>query len=127
MGNGTSIGRVRGLGSSRHGAQHWLVQRFTAIGNIVLIPFLIFSLAMMPDLKFETVHAWLAKPVPATAVALIFINTFYHARLGVQVMLEDYLHEHGTKFAALTLLNLVPLAGAALGILFVLRIALGGA
>jgi succinate dehydrogenase / fumarate reductase membrane anchor subunit len=127
MGNGTSIGRVRGLGSSKHGAQHWLVQRFTAIGNIVLIPFLIFSLALMPDLNYDTVRAWLAKPVPATAVVLIFINTFYHARLGVQVLMEDYLHEHGTKFAALTLLNLLPLAGGALGILFVLRVALGGA
>lgn len=127
MGNGTSIGRVRGLGSSKHGAQHWLVQRFTAIGNVVLIPFLIVSLALMPDLHYDTVRAWLAKPVPATAVVLIFINTFYHARLGVQVLMEDYLHEHGTKFAALTLLNLLPLAGGALGILFVLRVALGGA
>ena len=127
MGNGTSIGRVRGLGSARHGAQHWLVQRFTAVGNIVLIPFLMISLALMPDLSFDTVRAWAARPVPATALILIMINTFWHARLGVQVMLEDYLHEHGGKFAALTLLNLLPLAGAAFGILSVLRIALGGA
>ncbi len=127
MGNGTSIGRVRGLGSARHGAQHWLVQRFSAIGNIVLIPFLMISLALMPDLSFETVRAWAAKPVPATALILIMINTFYHARLGVQVMAEDYLHGHGGKFAALTLLNVLPLAGAAFGILSVLRIALGGA
>lgn len=127
MGNGTSIGRVRGLGSARHGAQHWLVQRFTAIGNIVLIPFLMVSLALMPDLSFEMVRAWAAKPIPATALILIMINTFYHARLGMQVMAEDYLHKHGGKFAALTLLNLLPLAGAAFGILSVLRIALGGA
>jgi succinate dehydrogenase / fumarate reductase membrane anchor subunit len=127
MGNGTSIGRVRGLGSSRHGAQHWLVQRFTAVGNIVLVPFLMFSLALMPDLHYDTVLAWVAKPVSATALILIMINTFWHARLGVQVMLEDYLHEHATKFAAIALLNLVPIAGAAFGILCVLRIALGGA
>lgn len=127
MGNGTSIGRVRGLGSARHGAQHWLVQRFTAIGNVVLIPFLMVSLALMPELSFETVRAWAAQPVPATALILIMINTFYHARLGVQVMLEDYLHGHAGKFTALTLVNLLPLAGAAFGILSVLRIALGGA
>jgi len=127
MGNGTSIGRVRGLGSARHGAQHWLVQRFTAIGNMVLIPFLIFSLAMMPELNYDTVHAWVAKPIPATALILIMINTFYHARLGVQVMLEDYIHGHAGKFAALTLVNLLPFVGAAFGILSVLRVALGGA
>jgi succinate dehydrogenase / fumarate reductase membrane anchor subunit len=68
-----------------------------------------------------------ARPLPATALILIMINTFYHARLGVQVMLEDYLHGHAGKFAALALVNLLPFVGAAFGILSVLRIALGGA
>ncbi|GAO55662.1 MULTISPECIES: succinate dehydrogenase, hydrophobic membrane anchor protein [unclassified Novosphingobium] len=127
MGNGTSIGRVRGLGSSHQGAHHWLLSRLTAVGNIVLIPFLLASLALLPAYDYATVHAWAARPLSSTALILIMINTFYHARLGVQVMLEDYLHEDAGKFTAWLLVNLVPFAGAAFGILSVLRIALGGA
>lgn len=127
MGNGTSIGRVRGLGSSHQGAHHWLVQRFTAIGNLVLVVWLLASLLMMPTYDYATIHGWLAKPVPATAMILLIISTFWHARLGVQVMAEDYVHEDGSKFAVLALLNTIPLAGAVFGIVSVIRIALGGA
>lgn len=127
MGNGTSIGRVRGLGSGHHGSHHMLASRMTAVGNLVLIPFLMISLALMPTHDYATVHAWAAKPVPATALILIMINTFNHARLGVQVLVEDYLHAHGTKIAATLLINFLPVAGAAFGIVSVIRIALGGA
>jgi len=127
MGNGTSIGRVRGLGASHHGTHHWLLMRLTAVGNLVLIPFLLISLALMPAHDYATVHEWVAKPLPATALVLIFINTFTHARLGVQVMLEDYIHEEGGKIAAWLLVNIVPFAAMAFGIVSVIRIALGGA
>jgi succinate dehydrogenase / fumarate reductase, membrane anchor subunit len=124
MGDGTSIGRVRGLGSSQHGAQHWLVQRYTAIGNLILIPWLLISLALLPGYDFATVRAWAAEPLSATLLALICINTFWHARLGVQVMMEDYVHEEGNKFAAVALLTIVPAAATVFGVICVLRIAL---
>ncbi|MGV3512340.1 succinate dehydrogenase, hydrophobic membrane anchor protein [Novosphingobium sp. ERW19] len=127
MGNGTSIGRVRGLGSSHEGTHHWLTARLTAVGNLVLIPFLIVSLALLPDYTYATVRGWVARPLPSIALILIMINTFTHARMGVQVMLEDYVHEEGGKIAAWLLVNAVPFAAAAFGILSVLRIALGGA
>jgi succinate dehydrogenase / fumarate reductase, membrane anchor subunit len=127
MGNGTSIGRVRGLGSAKAGPHHWLLQRFTAIGNLVLVLWLVVSLLMLPNFQYETVREWLARPVPATAMALLIISTFWHARLGMQVMFEDYVHEHGSKFAVLALLNLVAFAGAAFGLFCVIRLALGGA
>lgn len=127
MGNGTSIGRVRGLGSSHQGTHHWLVQRLTAVGNLVLIPFLMVSLVLLPSYDYATVHAWVARPIPSTALILIMINTITHARLGVQVMLEDYIHEEGGKIAAWLLVNIVPFAAAAFGIISVIRIALGGA
>ncbi|WP_225206360.1 succinate dehydrogenase, hydrophobic membrane anchor protein [Novosphingobium huizhouense] len=127
MGNGTSIGRVRGLGSSHQGTHHWLLQRLTAVGNLVLIPFLMLSLALLPSHDYATVHAWVAKPIPSTALILIMLNTITHARLGVQVMLEDYIHEEGGKVAAWLLVNIVPFAAAAFGIISVIRIALGGA
>jgi len=127
MGNGTSIGRVRGLGSAKSGSHHWLLQRFTAIGNLVLVVWLVISLLLMPDFQFATVSEWISQPVPATAMALLIISTFWHARLGMQVMLEDYVHEHANKFACIAALNLVAFAGAAFGLFCVIRLALGGA
>jgi succinate dehydrogenase / fumarate reductase membrane anchor subunit len=127
MGNGTSIGRVRGLGSAHSGAHHWLLQRFTAIGNLVLMVWFIVSVLLLPDLNYTTAREWIAAPVPATAMALLIISTFWHARLGLQVMLEDYVHDDGSKFAVIALLNLAIFAGAAFGLFCVVRLALGGA
>jgi len=127
MGNGTSIGRVRGLGSSKHGAAHWLVQRYTAIGNLILIPWLLISLALLPGNDYATLHGWAARPLNATLLALICVNTFYHARLGVQVFMEDYVHDEGDKFASVAALNILPMAAAVFGIVCVIRIALGAA
>ena len=127
MGNGTSIGRVRGLGSSHHGTHHFLASRLSAVGNLVLLPYLLVSLLLLPSYDYASVHGWLAQPVAATALILTFINTFYHARLGVQVMLEDYVHDAPGKLVAWVLVNFVPFAGAAFGVISVIRIALGGA
>ena len=127
MGDGTSIGRVRGLGSAKHGAHHWLVQRFTAIGNIIAMIWLLVSLALLPGYDYATLHNWLAQPVAATAMILLIVSTFWHARLGVQVFMEDYVYDEGLKFASLAALNALPLAGAVFGVICVVRIALGGA
>jgi len=127
MGNGTSIGRVRGLGAAHEGPHHWLMQRFTAIGNLVTVVFLGISLALMPNHSYETVSGWISQPVPAVAMALLVISTFWHARLGLQVLIEDYLHEAGTKFGAVLLLNLVTFAGTVFGLFCIARLALGGA
>ena len=127
MGNGTSIGRVRGLGSAHSGAHHWLMQRFTAIGNLLLTVWLGVSLLLLPDFRFGTVTDWISAPVPATAMALLIISTFWHARLGLQVVIEDYVHDHANKFAVITALNLVVFAGAGFGLFCVVRLALGAA
>ena len=127
MGNGTSIGRVRGLGSAKTGTHHWLLQRFTAIGNLLLVSWFIISLLMLSDFSYKTTIDWLSRPIPATAMALLVISTFWHARLGMQVMLEDYVHEHANKFACIAALNLFAFGGAGFGLFCVIRIALGGA
>lgn len=127
MGNGTSIGRVRGLGSAHSGAHHWLLQRFTAIGNLLLMAWFIVSVVLLPDLNYATAREWLSAPVPAVAMALLVISTFWHARLGLQVVIEDYVHDHGSKFAAIAALNLTAFAGAAFALFCIVRLALGGA
>lgn len=126
MGNGTSIGRVRGLGSAHEGPHHWLVQRFTAVGNLVTVLFLIISLVMLPDLGHATVSGWISEPIPAFMMALLVITTFWHARLGMQVLIEDYVHEAGSKFAAILILNLLTFAGGGFGLFCIARLAFGG-
>ena len=71
MGNGTSIGKVRGLGAAHHGAHHWLVQRFTAVGNLVLMSWLLVSLVMLGDYGHASVTKWLSHPLNATAMILL--------------------------------------------------------
>ena len=127
MGNGTSIGKVRGLGSAKHGSHHWLLQRFTAAGNFLAGIFLAVSFIALPNMNYETVSAWISAPIPATIVGLFVISTFWHARLGLQVLIEDYVHDAGNKFAAVLILNLFTFAGAAFGLIAIARLAIGGA
>ena len=103
------------------------MQRYTAVGNLLLVLWLVASLVMLPNLSYTSVITWLARPVPATAMALLVITTIWHARLGLQVLIEDYLHEHANKFAAIVAANLAAFAAAAFGLFCVVRIALGAA
>lgn len=122
MGNGTSIGRVRGLGSAHHGAHHWIMARVTAVGNLVSVLFFGISLVLLGDYSFASVHDWLSQPLPAFMVALMIISTFWHAKMGMQVVLEDYVHDEGNKFACMLLLNLAFFAGAAFGLFSLARL-----
>ena len=70
MGNGTSIGRVRGLGASHSGTHHWVQQHFLGIGSLVLSVWLIASVLMLPNLSYTSVHDWIVRPVPAVAMGL---------------------------------------------------------
>lgn len=127
MGNGTSIGRVRGLGSAHSGAHHWLVSRYTAIGSLLLTVWFGVSLLGLQNLDYATVREWIVQPIPASAMALFVLINIWHARLGIQVVIEDYVHEDGSKFASITALNLITFAAAAFGLFCTIRLALGGA
>jgi succinate dehydrogenase / fumarate reductase, membrane anchor subunit len=126
MGNGTGIGRVRGLGSARHGAMHWWRQRVTAAGNLLLATWFVVSLFRLPALDYATVIQWINQVPVAVALILLTVSVFYHIRLGLQVVLEDYVHEDAGKVFSLLLLNLYTIAGAALAIFSILKIAFGG-
>lgn len=124
MGNGTSIGRVRGHGSAHSGAHHWLLQRYTAIGNLFLGLWLVFSLVTLPGYDYADVMKWATKPLSITFLALFVVSTFWHARLGLQVVIEDYVHEPANKFAAMAALNLAAFGGAAACLFFIARMAM---
>ncbi len=126
MGNGTSIGRVRGLGPSHHGAKHWLAHRFSAISNLVLMSWFVISLLMLGDYSYSSVSSWLAQPISAVAMILLVTSLFSHARMGLQVLIEDYVHNPGTKFAALSALNIAVIGGGAFAVFSVAAHAFGG-
>jgi succinate dehydrogenase / fumarate reductase membrane anchor subunit len=125
MGVQSPIARVRGLGSAREGVNHWTRQRLTAISNIVLVLWFVFSAMALAGAGYEEVRAWLASPVPASLMILLVISTFYHARLGVQVVIEDYVHHEGAKIAALAAVTLIIFGLAVAGIVAVLKVAIG--
>ena len=127
MGNGTSIGKVRGLGSAHEGAHHWLVARTTAISNLLLMSWLLASFLLLPDFSYTTVSTWLAQPIAAVPMMLLIVSLFYHAKLGLQVLIEDYIHDSGSKYALLTALNLAAFGAGAFAIFSVASLALIGA
>jgi succinate dehydrogenase / fumarate reductase membrane anchor subunit len=122
MGNGTSIGRVRGLGAAHEGTHHWVTQRLTAGSNLLLMLWLIVSLVRLPDLGYETVQAWLSSPLAAVPMILLVISVFQHMRLGLQVVIEDYQHDE-TRIVLLTLLNYFVIAAGTFAIFSILKIA----
>lgn len=126
MGNGTELGRVRGLGSSKHGAQHWWHQRLTAAGNIVLMAWLLAAITRLPGHDYDSVRRWLSAPVAAIPMALLVFSVFYHFRLGLQVLIEDY--QHGpNRTALMVLLNFFVIGAGATAIFSILKIAFTGA
>ena len=126
MGSGTNIGRVRGLGSAKEGAHHWILQRVTAVGNLALISWLIFSLLRLPNYEHELITGWLSSPLVAVPMMLMLVSIFWHLRLGLQVLIEDYIQDHGLKFGLILLLNFFAIGGAALGIFAVAKVAFTG-
>ncbi len=124
MGNGTHLGKVRGLGSAQHGSHHWLQQRLSALGNLLLVGFLVASLLRLPLGDHREVARWAADPLVAFALIMLVVSVFWHLRLGLQVLIEDYVHGEATRLLALVALNFYAIGGAAFGIFTIVRIAL---
>ena len=127
MGSGTNIGKVRGLGSAKHGGQHWINQRTSAVGNLLLTTWLVTSLLLMPNFEQATLAQWLAQPSAAVPMMLMLVSVFWHVRLGLQVLIEDYVHDDPLKFASITLLNFYVVASLVFGIFIVAKLAFTGA
>jgi succinate dehydrogenase / fumarate reductase membrane anchor subunit len=122
----TPIAKVRGLGAARSGLQHWKMQRLTAIANVLLVLWFMFSAMALSGSGYDQVRAWLASPVTASLVVLLIISTFYHARLGLQVVIEDYVPHEGARIASLVAIALIVLALAVACIVAILSVAVGG-
>ncbi len=120
----TPIKKVRGLGSAKTGVHHWIAQRFTAIVNIILVFWLLCVLGHVTEMDYNATQSYMSRPFNAI-FALLFISfSFYHAKLGLQVVIEDYVHCKCAKIFALVAMNIVVFSGIIAGAFWILKIAL---
>ena len=120
----TPISKVKGLGSARAGTGHFWHQRLTALLLIPLVLWLGFSLASLP-VDHATLTAWIAQPLVTVALVLFVIALFYHAQLGLQVVIEDYVASHALRTFVLLASGLICLVFGAVGVVSVLSISFG--
>ncbi|HET7203095.1 MAG TPA: succinate dehydrogenase, hydrophobic membrane anchor protein [Steroidobacteraceae bacterium] len=120
------LGRVLGLGSAKGGSGHWYSQRMTAVALVILGLWFVASLALLgPGASHESVVRWLSSPFTATMAVLLVLVGGYHAQLGMQVVLEDYVGDKGLRTVVLTAVKFLLVTASILGVLAVLRLALG--
>ncbi|WP_378946938.1 succinate dehydrogenase, hydrophobic membrane anchor protein [Mesorhizobium sp. ANAO-SY3R2] len=122
----TPLGKVRGLGSAREGTEHFWRQRLTAVANVPLMLFFVGLLVALNGADFATVRAALANPFVALIMALMLISGLYHMRLGMQVVIEDYVHGEGAKLALIMLNTFFTVAVGAASLFALLKMAFGG-
>jgi succinate dehydrogenase membrane anchor subunit len=119
------LAKVRGLGSAKEGFHHWWAQRLTAVALVPLSLWFIYSLAVITGAEYSVVITWLSQPINAVLMLLFLFSLYYHAGLGLQVVIEDYIDSEWQKIACLILVKfLVWLAGLS-AVIAVLKIYLG--
>ena len=118
--------QVLGAGPARSGVHHWWVQRLTALALVPLAIWFAVSILCLRSLDHATVVAWLAQPWTALLLVLFVLTAAWHSRLGVQVIVEDYVHAAGAKTLLLVLSAFVHVLAAAAAVFAVLKVALGG-
>ncbi len=122
----TPLSRVKGLGSAKEGTDHFWLQRLTAIALIPLVLWLAFSIARLPSMDYLAMREWLSQPFNAIVMILFMTAGFYHSRLGLQVVIEDYVSAHAPRTAAIIGVTFIAVALGVTGVFSVLRIAFAG-
>jgi succinate dehydrogenase / fumarate reductase membrane anchor subunit len=120
----TPLAKVKGLGSAKEGTTHFWRQRLTALLLIPLVLWIGFSLAALP-VDHATLVGWIQQPWVSVALVLLVMVTFYHAQLGLQVVIEDYVSAHARRTVILLLSNLSCLLLGTIGVISVLKISFG--
>jgi succinate dehydrogenase / fumarate reductase membrane anchor subunit len=120
----TPLGRVRGLGSAKEGVAHWWAQRLTALALIPLTLWFVISVVQMIGADRPQVVEWIGSPVTAILLIVLIGATFHHAQLGVQVVIEDYVHTGWLKWSLILFVKAAAILLALIAIFAILKIAL---
>ena len=122
----TPLARVRGLGSAKDGTRHFWLQRLTAIALVPLTIWFALSIASLATADQAAVLVWMKSPLSALLMLSFLLAGFWHMKLGLQVVIEDYVHTEWTKITCLVLNTLVSILLALAATLAVLKMLLGG-
>jgi succinate dehydrogenase / fumarate reductase membrane anchor subunit len=122
----TPLSRARGLGSAKQGVHHWWAQRLTALALIPLVVWFAVSLVMLSGADYGVVRLWIGSPLAMVLLILTIVVGLYHAQLGMQVVIEDYVHSDGVKLALIVLLRFVAVFFGIAATVAILRIGFGG-
>ena len=121
----TPLARVKGLGASGHGVEHWWLHRMTAVSNIPLIIAFVIIVAALAGSSYEGAIAIVSHPLVAIILILAVISVANHMRLGMQIVIEDYVHDKGYKIAALMANNFYAAVIGVACLFAILKISLG--
>ena len=121
------LGRARGLGSAKSGTQHWWAQRLTAIALVPLSIWFVIAMLGATGGDLASARALMGNPVTAVLLILLIVATFHHAQLGLQVVIEDYVHTKPVEIALLLLVKGAAIVLVLASIFAVLSVAFGGA
>ncbi|MFN4282271.1 MAG: succinate dehydrogenase, hydrophobic membrane anchor protein [Alphaproteobacteria bacterium] len=121
----TALGRVRHLGSAKEGVQHWWAQRLTAVALVPLTIWFVASVAYLAGADHAAFAGWIARPLNALLMIVLLGAGFHHAQLGLQVVIEDYVHGEAAKLVSLIVVKFAALLLALAGIFAVLKLAFG--
>lgn len=119
------LARVRGLGSAKEGTHHWIAQRMTAVALVPLTLWFVISLICLIGADLAELKAWMGNPFNAVLMILTVAAGFHHAQLGLQVVIEDYIHGHGAKIAALWLTKGAAIFFGAAAVFAVVKLSIG--
>jgi succinate dehydrogenase / fumarate reductase membrane anchor subunit len=119
------LGRARGLGSAKEGVAHWWAQRLTAVALVPLCLWFVISVIGLAGADLPILEGWLNKPGNATLLVLLILVVFHHAQLGLQVVIEDYVHCEAKKVAAIAAVKFLAAALAVFLVLSVIKIGFG--
>jgi len=122
----TSVGRARGLGAAHEGLGHWTAQRLSAIALVPLTFWFVAAVIRLAGVDYVTLKAWFANPGNATLLSLFVFTGFFHAQLGLQVVIEDYVHKVCVKTVSLIAIKLVSVLLGVYSVVSIFKIAFGG-